>query len=155
MIINGYAALRSRRYGTHKMQRLRQRCFHVSGGVPELRLSDSGSASAVAESHRFGLPTLRFALRRQGQRTSGHWRGVHCHHLVLPVHHSRHHLLHLHGVSAVLFRLWTQSMTVPPNHALQRTAASRRSCNRRASWPPSLSLGRYAQKYLKGYKCLE
>jgi hypothetical protein len=29
-----------------------------------------------------------------------------------------------------------------PNHALQRTAAGRRSCNRRVSWPPSLSLGR-------------
>ncbi len=29
-----------------------------------------------------------------------------------------------------------------PNHALQRTAAGRRGCNRRASWPPSLSLGR-------------
>ena len=28
------------------------------------------------------------------------------------------------------------------NHALQRTAAGRRGCNRRASWPPSLSLGR-------------
>jgi hypothetical protein len=27
-----------------------------------------------------------------------------------------------------------------PNHALQRTAASRRGCNRRASWSPSLSL---------------
>src|SRR5437899_6455456 len=31
-----------------------------------------------------------------------------------------------------------------PNHALQRTAAGRRGCNRRASWPPSLSLGRWA-----------
>ena len=31
---------------------------------------------------------------------------------------------------------------VRPNHALQRTAAGRRSCNRRISWPPSLSLGR-------------
>jgi len=29
-----------------------------------------------------------------------------------------------------------------PNHALQRTAASRCCSNRRASWPPSLSLGR-------------
>jgi len=28
------------------------------------------------------------------------------------------------------------------NNALQRTAAGRRGCNRRASWPPSLSLGR-------------
>ena len=28
------------------------------------------------------------------------------------------------------------------NHALQRTAAGHRSCNRRASWPPSLSLVR-------------
>ncbi len=31
-----------------------------------------------------------------------------------------------------------------PNHALQRTAASRRGCNPRAWWPPSLSLGRSA-----------
>ena len=30
----------------------------------------------------------------------------------------------------------------PFNHALQRTAASLRSCNRHVSWPPSLSLGR-------------
>jgi hypothetical protein len=29
-----------------------------------------------------------------------------------------------------------------PNHALQRTAAGHRSCNRRASWLPSLSLSR-------------
>ena len=28
------------------------------------------------------------------------------------------------------------------NPALQRTAAGRRGCNRRASWPPSLSWGR-------------
>ena len=28
-----------------------------------------------------------------------------------------------------------------PNHALQRTAAGRRGCNRRVSWPPSLNLG--------------
>jgi hypothetical protein len=28
------------------------------------------------------------------------------------------------------------------NHALQRTAAGRRGCNRRASWLPPLSLGR-------------
>ena len=27
------------------------------------------------------------------------------------------------------------------NDALQRTAAGRRGCNRRVSWPPSLSLG--------------
>ena len=27
-----------------------------------------------------------------------------------------------------------------PNHTLQRTAAGRRGCNRRTSWPPSLSL---------------
>jgi hypothetical protein len=32
---------------------------------------------------------------------------------------------------------------VTPNQALQRTAAGRRGCNRRVSWPPSLSLGRY------------
>jgi len=29
-----------------------------------------------------------------------------------------------------------------PNHALQRTAASRSRSNRRASWPPLLSFGR-------------
>ena len=33
-------------------------------------------------------------------------------------------------------------MTTLPNHALQRTAAGRRGCNRHASWLPSLSLGR-------------
>jgi len=33
-----------------------------------------------------------------------------------------------------------------PNHELQRTAAGRRGCNRRASWPPSLSLGRSARE---------
>jgi hypothetical protein len=32
--------------------------------------------------------------------------------------------------------------TKAANHALQRTAAGRPSCNRFASWPPSLSLGR-------------
>ena len=31
----------------------------------------------------------------------------------------------------------------PPNHAVQRTAASRSGCKQRASWPLSLSLGRY------------
>jgi len=35
----------------------------------------------------------------------------------------------------------------PPNHALQRTGASRRGCNRRPSWPPSLSLGRCARRW--------
>jgi|SRR5213592_2753739 len=34
-------------------------------------------------------------------------------------------------------------MTTPAN-APQRTAASHHCCNRRASWPPSLSLGRKA-----------
>ena len=29
-----------------------------------------------------------------------------------------------------------------PNHALQSTAAGRRGCNQRVSWPPSLSLAR-------------
>jgi hypothetical protein len=29
-----------------------------------------------------------------------------------------------------------------PSHALPRTAASHRGCNRRAPWPPSLCLGR-------------
>ena len=33
------------------------------------------------------------------------------------------------------------------NHALQRTAAGRRGFNRRASWPPSLSLGRWTPAY--------
>jgi hypothetical protein len=33
-----------------------------------------------------------------------------------------------------------ETMTNVPNHALQRTAASRHCCNRRAPWPPSLSL---------------
>ena len=39
---------------------------------------------------------------------------------------------------------WQESVgrMMPPNHLLQRTAASRRGCNRRASWLPSLSLGR-------------
>jgi len=32
------------------------------------------------------------------------------------------------------------------NHALQRTAAGRRGCNRRASWPPSLSLDRWRRQ---------
>lgn len=31
--------------------------------------------------------------------------------------------------------------TPGPNYALQRTAAGHHSCNRCASWPPSLSLG--------------
>lgn len=31
-----------------------------------------------------------------------------------------------------------------PNHALQRTAAAHRGCKRRVLWPPSLSLGRWA-----------
>jgi hypothetical protein len=31
-----------------------------------------------------------------------------------------------------------------PNQALQRTAAGRLGCNRRVSWSPSLSLGRWA-----------
>ena len=36
--------------------------------------------------------------------------------------------------------------------ALQRTAAGHRSCNRRVSWPPSLSLGRYgALRFMKKY----
>jgi hypothetical protein len=33
-----------------------------------------------------------------------------------------------------------------PNHALQRTALSHRGCNRRVLWPPSLSLGRWADE---------
>jgi hypothetical protein len=35
-----------------------------------------------------------------------------------------------------------QQMTA--NHPVQQTAAGRRSCHRRASWPPSLNFGRYA-----------
>ena len=35
------------------------------------------------------------------------------------------------------------AMEQSPNHALQRTAASGRGCNRRSSRPPSLSLGRW------------
>jgi hypothetical protein len=34
-----------------------------------------------------------------------------------------------------------------PNHALQRTAASRLGFNRAVSWPPSLSLGRWAHRW--------
>ena len=33
-------------------------------------------------------------------------------------------------------------ITPPNNHALLGTAAGRHGCNRRASWPPALSLGR-------------
>ncbi len=36
-----------------------------------------------------------------------------------------------------------RQMTTPSNHALQRTAAGRRGCNWRVSWPPSLSLCRW------------
>ena len=55
---------------------------------------------------------------------------------------------------AVVFSIWLTSTALlvwrylrsrthtPPNHALQRTAAGRRGCIRRGSWPPSLSLGR-------------
>jgi hypothetical protein len=39
--------------------------------------------------------------------------------------------------------LWQRNCA--PNHALQRTAAGHRSCNRRVSWPPSLSMGRWMQ----------
>jgi hypothetical protein len=38
--------------------------------------------------------------------------------------------------------------TKAANHALQRTAAGRHGCNRRVSWPPSLSLGRWAYEPL-------
>jgi len=37
------------------------------------------------------------------------------------------------------------ALEIGPNHALlqlQRTAVGRRSCNRRVSWPPSLSFNR-------------
>jgi hypothetical protein len=37
------------------------------------------------------------------------------------------------------------SKMMTPNHALQRTAAGRRGCNRCALWPPSLILGRWAE----------
>ena len=42
--------------------------------------------------------------------------------------------------------LWCQWLAVTPNHALQRTAAGRRRCNRCGAWPPSVSLGRYMVK---------
>ena len=44
------------------------------------------------------------------------------------------------------FTNWTRQMTLTEraNPALQRTRPSRRGSNRRASWPPSLNLGRYA-----------
>ena len=38
--------------------------------------------------------------------------------------------------------MFPSNYTTRPNHALQRTAAGRRGCNRCVSWPPSLSLGR-------------
>ena len=41
-----------------------------------------------------------------------------------------------------VWMLMVRDSTRRPNHALQRTAASHHCCNRRASWPPSLSLGR-------------
>jgi hypothetical protein len=34
------------------------------------------------------------------------------------------------------------NLKMPPNHALQRTAAGRCGCHRRSSWPPSLSFCR-------------
>ena len=41
------------------------------------------------------------------------------------------------------FELVILSIHKSPNHARQRTSASRHRCNRRASWPPpSLSMGR-------------
>src|SRR5262245_46002539 len=39
------------------------------------------------------------------------------------------------------FRHKTGSDSNPANPALQRMAAGRRGCNRRALWPPSVSLG--------------
>src|SRR5437867_3451878 len=36
-----------------------------------------------------------------------------------------------------------------PNPRCQRTAAGRRGCNRRASWPPSLSLGRRPHRAMR------
>jgi len=99
------------------MQRLRQRRFDVGSFVPTLRLSHSGdtATTTATESGRHNLPTLRLSLRRQGERTSGHRRGFHRHHPVFSVYHPWHHLLHLHGVGAVLLRLWSEGMTVPPN----------------------------------------
>jgi hypothetical protein len=43
------------------------------------------------------------------------------------------------GQVVVTTSLWSNQM-------LQRTAASRRGCNRCVSWPPSLSLGRWADR---------
>ena len=48
----------------------------------------------------------------------------------------------VHFFGRVFVRGLTSIHTTRPNQALQRTAAGRRGCNRRASWPPSLSLGR-------------
>jgi hypothetical protein len=36
----------------------------------------------------------------------------------------------------------------PHTKALRPAPASRSGCNRRASWPPSLSLSRYSRSYL-------
>ncbi len=41
-----------------------------------------------------------------------------------------------------MLELRRDEMTMPPNHALQRTRPSRRGCNRTPSWAGSLSLGR-------------
>ncbi len=60
-------------------------------------------------------------------------------------------LLHLHASDDLksyllaklkFFYAQGDAHTVYQLHALQPTAAGRRGCNRRVSWPPSLSLGR-------------
>ena len=107
------------RHGTYKMQRLRQRCFDVGSFVPTLRLSRPGDIAKVTESGPHDLPALRLSLRRQGERTPRHRRGFHLHHPGFAVSHPRHHLLHLHGVSAVLLRLWQESTTVTFNNCCQ------------------------------------
>jgi integrase len=58
--------------------------------------------------------------------------------------------LHVHASEFSLVdgcgEMLSEMRPMRPNHALQRTAASRSCSNRRASWPPSLSLGRWTDK---------
>jgi hypothetical protein len=51
-------------------------------------------------------------------------------------------MTHRNGMMSAVDSPW-------PNHALQRTAAGRRGCNRRVSWPPSLSLGRWPLRIMQ------
>jgi hypothetical protein len=45
-------------------------------------------------------------------------------------------------------------MDLSSNHALKRTAAGHRSCNRRASWTSSLSLGSWHTPKIESLKIL-